>query len=161
MDIQGLLNYAYFYLKFRPRTKRELERYLLKKIKTRHWSQDDVKRALQELEEEGLINDGEFVDWFVSERSRHKPKSAFVLRGELVRYGVPKDTIDRYFEEHELDEAALAEEALRKAWRRFAALPSDEQFKRAVSFLARRGFSFEVSKKTIEKITKKEYNSSY
>ena len=54
-DLQTLLNYAYFFLKFRPRTKKEVRAYLLKKIKKRHWSTDDVEKAIKQLEEQNKI----------------------------------------------------------------------------------------------------------
>ncbi len=155
-DIRGLLNYAYFYLKFRPRSEHEVTAYLLKKIKTRHWSQDHVAQAIQRLKDEGLVNDEVFVSWFVEQRNRSKPKSAYVLRGELARFGIAKSVTDAYFELHIPDEDKLAAEALRTKWRRFAGLTYTEQVKKAASFLARRGFSYEISKKAIEKMREKE-----
>src|SRR3989344_6971885 len=117
-DLQILLNYAYFYLKFRPRTKKEVHDYLLKKIKKRHWSTDDVDEAIKQLEEQNLINDREFVKWFVEQRIIGKPKGKFVLKAELLRFGIPKELIDGYLEEHPLEEEDLAFRALKSKWNR-------------------------------------------
>jgi len=155
-DIHGLLNLAYFYLKFRPRTRAEVRTYLLKKIKNRFWSETHVELVLQKLEEQGFINDKEFVVWFVRGRTNAKQKSEFILRQELVRFGVAKETINAYFEEHELDEDHLAEAALEGKWRRFSEFDKKERFEKAASFLSRRGFSFDLIKKTIEKMEEKE-----
>ena len=151
-DIQLLLNRAYFYLKFRPRTKKEVRDYLYKKIKSRYWSQDDAEKVIKILEGEGLLNDEEFTRWFVEQRNILKPKSVFALKQELIRFGVSKDLIERYFETNELNEEKLAEEALSKRWRIFLDLDKKKRFEKAASFLARRGFSFEVIKKTISKM---------
>ena len=151
-DIQVLLNYAYFYLKFRPRSKKEVQDYLLKKIKKRHWSTDDVENAIKQLEERSLINDKEFVKWFVEQRIRGKPKGKFVLKAELLRFGVPKELIDVYLEEHPLEEEDLAFRALKSKWQRFKNLPKQDRFGKSAAFLARRGFPFDIIRKTFEKI---------
>lgn len=151
-DLQILLNYAYFYLKFRPRTKKEMRDYLYKKIKKRHFSQDDVDEVIADLEERGLIDDKEFVRWFIEQRAIGKPKGRFVLKGELLRLGIPKDLIDQHLEEYPLEEEDLALQALKSKWQRFKSFPRKERFEKSAAFLARRGFSFDIIRKIIEKI---------
>jgi len=155
-DIQELLNYAYFYLKFRPRTKREMELYLLKKIQKRFWSQGHVKQAIAKLEEQNFLNDKAFIEWYVEQRNRAKPKSEFVLHAELLKYGAQKEDIDRFFEEYAVDEDVLAVRALERKWMNMRSLSREERFKKSYSFLARRGFSYDTIKKTIEKAEEKE-----
>lgn len=154
-DLQTLLNYAYFYLKFRPRSKKEIRDYLNKKTEKRHWSRDLVEKAIKDLEEQNLINDKEFVRWFVEQRNRAKPKSQFVLKGELLRFGIAKELIDEYFSNHEQPEDELALQALQSRWRRFQTLPKKERFEKSAAFLARRGFNFDIVKKTIKKLEDK------
>ena len=153
-DIQNLLNYAYFYLKFRPRSKKEVQDYLLKKIKKRHWSTDDVEKVIKQLEELNFINDKEFVKWFVEQRNRGKPKGGFVLKGELLRFGIDKELIDLYLLENPLEEEDLAFRALKSKWQRFKNLSQKERFEKSAAFLSRRGFSFDIIRKTIEKMHK-------
>lgn len=154
-DLQSLLNYAYFYLKFRPRTKKEVRNYLYKKIEKRHFSRDVADQAIVDLEEQGLVDDKKFVEWFVEQRNRAKPKSQFVLKGELLRFGIAKELIDEYFSTHEQPEEELAIKALQSRWHRFQSLPKKERFEKAATFLARRGFAFDIVKKTIEKLEEK------
>lgn len=151
-DLQNLLNYAYFYLKFRPRTKKEVRDYLQKKIVKRHWSRDSVEEVIKQLEEQNFINDKEFIDWFVKQRNTSKPKSQFVLKGELLRYSVPKDLIDNYFAEKPQEEEELALKALKSKWNRFQKLDKKARFEKSASFLARRGFSFDLIRKTVERM---------
>jgi len=151
-DLQPLLQKAFFYLKFRPRTKGELENYLLKKIKTTHWSSDDVKRIIVHLEELEFIDDKKFIQWFVEQRSLLKPKSEFALKRELFQHGVNKSMIDEYFSANPLDEEDLAFKTLQNRWQRFQRLNKMERFKKASQFLMRRGFGFDIVKKTIEKL---------
>ena len=151
-DLQILLNYAYFYLKFRPRTKKEVHDYLLKKIKKRHWSTGDVDEAIKQLEERSLINDKEFVRWFVEQRARGKPKGRFVLKAELLRLGIAKELIDQHLEENPLKEEDLAFAALKSKWQRFKNLTPKARFEKSAAFLLRRGFSFEIIKQTIYRL---------
>ncbi len=151
-DFQKLLNHAYFFLKFRPRTRKELENYLNKKIQKRHWSQDDVKKIIQHLEELDLVNDKNFVKWFVEQRLLLKPKSEFALKQELLKHGTSKEIIDEYFSSYSLNEEELAEKVLRERWRLYKNLDKRKRFEKAAGFLLRRGFNFDISRQTIRKL---------
>ncbi|OGK24092.1 hypothetical protein A3F58_04105 [Candidatus Roizmanbacteria bacterium RIFCSPHIGHO2_12_FULL_37_9b] len=151
-DLQTLLNYAYFFLKFRPRTQKEMQDYLYKKIKKRHFSRDDVDKAIKNLEEQGHIDDKAFVEWFVEQRARSKPKGRFVLKAELLRLGIEKDLIDQHLEENPLAEEDLALQALKSKWHQFKNLPAKERFEKSAAFLARRGFPFDIIRETIVKL---------
>lgn len=151
-ELQDLFNYAYFYLKFRPRTKKEVQKYLYKKIEKRHFSRDDVDKVISDLEEQGLIDDKKFTSWFIEQRARSKPKGQFVLKSELLRLGIAKELIDQYLEEYPPQEESLALRALQSKWPRFTSLSRKERFEKAAAFLMRRGFPFDVIRKTIEKL---------
>lgn len=149
-DFQKLLNYAYFFLKFRPRTRKEIKIYLNKKIQKHHWSQDDVKKVIQHLENIELINDKNFIKWFVEQRTIIKPKGTRVLRQELLKHGLEKEMIDEYFSSYSMDEEQLAEKTLQERWQRFKNLDKRKRFEKAAGFLLRRGFSFDIAKTTIK-----------
>ncbi|NTU73006.1 hypothetical protein HGB07_02400 [Candidatus Roizmanbacteria bacterium] len=144
-----ILNKAYFYLKFRPRTIAETRRYLLEKSELYHWAPSEIKEALQYLLEEKYLDDAAFVAWFVESRQRTKPKSVKVLQKELKRYGADTEAVGQYFLSHESDEWAAASKALVSRWSRYRPLSPPDRFKKAASFLSRRGFSYDVIKKTI------------
>jgi len=155
-DFGKLLNYAYFFLKFRPRSKKEIENYLYKKIQKRHWSRDDVKKVIKHLESLDLINDKKFVKWFVGERILLKPKSTFALKQELLKHGVEKELIDEYFFSNSVNEEELAEKILRNRWNRYKNLNRQKRFEKTASFLMRRGFNFDIVRKTINKLLDEE-----
>lgn len=151
-DLSYLLNQAYFFLKFRPRTKKEVKNYLLKKIKNRHFSEAEVEKVIKKLEEENLINDQEFISWFVEQRKVGKPKGQFLLRKELQQLGAAEELVERYFLEHPFNEEEAALKALLPKWSRLKNLPLEKCFQKAVNFLLRRGFSYEVAKKTFQSL---------
>ncbi|OGK15827.1 hypothetical protein A2774_05830 [Candidatus Roizmanbacteria bacterium RIFCSPHIGHO2_01_FULL_39_12c] len=155
-DLQELFNKAYFYLKFRPRTKKEMQKYLYKKIQKRHFSRIDADKVIADLEEQGLIDDQAFVEWFVEQRARGKPKGGFVLKGELLRLGISKELIDKYLQNNPLDEEKLAFQALKSKWHLFKHLPKKERFEKSAAFLFRRGFSFDTIRSAIRKMEETE-----
>lgn len=154
-DLQSLLNSAYFYLKFRLRSEKEVRDYLYKKIKKRHFSRDDADEVIKKLKDQNFINDKEFIRWFVELRNKSKPKSVFVLKGELLRFGIAKELIEEYFMNNEQDDTGLALKALTSRWKRYGSLSKEKRFQKAVSFLGRRGFSFEIIRKIIDKMEEK------
>jgi len=155
-DLLSLLNKAYFFLKFRPRSEKEVRDYLYKKIKSKHWSRDDADKVLKELKGEDLIDDQKFVDWFVRNRTTLKPKGQRLLTRELKQKGISDDLIEKYFSENTVDEESLALKILEKRWPRYRNLDSRSRFEKAARFLMSRGFSFDLTKKTIEDLTNKE-----
>lgn len=151
-DIQSALNSAYYFLKFRPRTKTEVERNLKKKGEKYHWSESVIQKTLTHLEEVKMINDHDFIEWFVSQRNKTKQKSNFALRNELMKHGIAKDLLDEYFAEHNQDEEELGYQALQKKWTRFKHFDKPTRFKKSATFLASRGFSFEIIKKAMQRL---------
>lgn len=155
-DLQPLLQKAFFYLKFRPRTKKEIENYLLKKIKTTHWSTDDIQQIITHLEELDFINDKKFVEIYIENRNILKPKGQRVLVQELIKLGINKEIIDEYFSKTEIDEEEMALQILTRRWSRYKNLDKHKRFEKAASFLMSRGFGFDIVKKAINKFEEKQ-----
>lgn len=151
-DLHTLLNKAYFYLKFRPRSEKEIRDYLYKKIKSKHWSRDDAEEVIEELKKEGLIDDKKFIDLYVRDRTALKPKGKMLLIRELKQKGINEELIEEYFSINKIDEEKLALQILQKRWSRFKSLDSKKRFEKTARFLVSRGFSFDICKKTIEKL---------
>lgn len=149
-QIHQALSGAYFFLKFRPRSEKEIREYLIKKAEKFHWKSTVVEAAISSLKEQNYINDDEFVEWFVYHRKLSKPKSAYALKNELHRFGVDRDNVSEYFEQNPIDEEKLALAALQKRWPRYQNLDKKEQFQKAAAFLSRRGFNFDIIKKCID-----------
>lgn len=152
-DLIPLINKAYFFLKFRPRSEKEVRDYLYKKIKSKHWSRDDAETVMDELKKEELIDDKKFVDWFVRSRTTLKPKGQRMLVRELKLKGIDDELIEKFFLENSLDEEKLAFQILEKRWPRFKNLDSKKRFEKSARFLMSRGFSFDLAKKIINQLS--------
>lgn len=146
------LNWAYFYLKFRPRTEQEMVKYLERK--KNNFNSETIEKVIVHLKEQGYVDDEKFIKLFISQRNKLKPKSAFALSLELQKLGVNRELIDEYFQENPQDETNLAYAALQNRINSFSRLDSKTRYKKAVSFLLRRGFSYDIAKKTYEKAFK-------
>ena len=155
-DLLPLLNKAYFYLKFRPRSEKEVREYLYNKVKTTHWSHEAANKIIEKLKEQELIDDKKFIDWFVRNRTTLKPKGEKILRLELLQKGISKELLDNFFSKNIVDEESLALQILEKRWSRYKNVAPQKRFEKAGRFLLSRGFNYDICKKTIEYLTNKE-----
>lgn len=137
------------YLKFRRRSEKEVFVFLKKIIDKKGFSEIDPWIIVNQLKDWGLVNDEEFVEWFVSSRKKLKPKGKKLIIQELKQKGIDQKTIDRYFSQNKFDEVELATSLMRKysyRWQNLTGLKKKEKISR---FLLSRGFSFETVKKMI------------
>ena len=148
-DLIPLLNIAFFYLKFRPRTIKETREHLYKKVRTTHWSHEAVDKVIDHLIELKFLDDRAFIDFLVRSRTATKVKGVYAIKQELYRFGVDKELIDEYFANTEINEEELAKKALTRRWEIIKALPKQKRFEKAFSYLRSRGFNYDVSKKVI------------
>ena len=147
MSTEKALSLAYFFLKFRARTEKEIERYLEKKSLRFHFDEKLIQETIKQLKEQGYVDDKKFVGMYVKDRTLLKPRSTFLLKRELAHLGIEKDLIEEYFSQHETDDSALALKTLNG--RKTSLLRQDEKtrFKKAISYLLRKGFTYDVAKK--------------
>jgi len=146
---EKLLQKCYRYLSARNRSEKEMRDYLKKKIQRFKLDNPEelIEKIIQELKEKNLIDDKKFINWWVEQRSYFKPKGLFVLKQELLQKGINRDLINQVLEENKIDELELAKTALRKKARVLKGLKKEERYQKAISFLMRRGFSFETANK--------------
>lgn len=135
--VKKLLDKAYRFLSFRPRSEKEIKNYLKKKK-----APDKIaQKIIDELKKQKLIDDLEFAYWWVEQRNTFRPKGKIALQVELRQKGVDREIAQRVIDET-VDEFALAKKVFQK--------------KKAPALLARRGFSWATIKKVLDKSAKKE-----
>lgn len=148
-QILSALNKCYFFLKFRPRSKKEMIDYLQKKARRFKWPESTIVRTIGQLEEGGLIDDKKFIEWFVNQKIARKPKSKFLIQKELQRFGIDKFLVEDFFANNLLDEEAWVREILDRKWNSWSGLDKRKRFGKAAKLLQRKGFSYGLIKKTI------------
>lgn len=143
-------------LSHRARTRTELRRRLRRK----GFGPARIDPCLDRLEDKGLLDDESVAASFVRDRLRHRPRGRAALSRELRAKGVDRDvvdrTIDRVFDDEEVDDRALAESVAERWVARQsrttldALVARDRREERArarrrlVGYLSRRGFRGDV-----------------
>jgi len=145
-EIGKSLDRVYRFLSYRPRSEKEIRDYLRKK----EVEEKIVEKVVSKVKKLGYVDDLEFVRWWVEQRSTFRPRGKHVLTIELRQKGVAPEIIDQVLGES-IDEVPLAQKAIQKKINEYLKLPPRQSRQKIVTYLQRRGFSWE----TIEKILNK------
>jgi regulatory protein len=136
-------------LALRARSARELRRQLLRKGEPA----EQVDAAIDRLQATGFLDDGAFARQFARAKAVGAGMSRRRIQQELGRRGVAReigdDAIADVFEEEQLDEATVVEQAARKKLRSLAGLDVDTRKRRLFAFLARRGYNLDDIKRVV------------
>lgn len=101
---QRLYGSALRLLSYRARSRHEVSKYLEGKIRKSNRHIDErleiAERVLNDLEEEKLIDDKAFTEWWIESSLRTRARSRSFLRHELRQKGVAQDLVDLCLEEN-------------------------------------------------------------
>jgi len=145
------LENCYRFLSIRSRSEKEVKDYLVKK----NAPAEIITEIIKQLKEHKFLNDEEFARSWVSSRARLKPKGKSLLKIELKQKGISPDLIDKVLSESvdELpDELTQAIKIIEKRIEKLKGQPKQVIYQKIGGFLARRGFSFALSKKAIDSL---------
>ncbi|HKJ26641.1 MAG TPA: RecX family transcriptional regulator [Anaerolineales bacterium] len=145
-NVEVALQRALNFLSYRPRSEEEVRRNLVK----HGYDEPVIEEILSRLRRGGLVNDENFAELWVENRSEFRPRGSRMLRYELRRKGVSDKAIAGALEE--LDEDDLALKAARKKARRYRDLEWMDFRKKMSGFLARRGFHYGIISNVVPKI---------
>ena len=169
------------FLTIRPRSEKETRDYLKKKIKKYFANkvrienlklgekeESLINETIKRLKKNGFINDLEFSYWFVKQRISFRPRGKRGLGMELRQKGISGEMIDQILNDSSLYSIKVEEKAVRKvaekAFKQLTGSKVDKGRKldnyklkqRLYGRLVSRGFSFEMIKKVVDEILKKE-----
>jgi regulatory protein len=134
------------FLSYRIRSEAEVRTHLVKA----DIEPELIDQAVERLNRSGLLNDQQFAENWVENRSEFRPRSRRALTYELKQKGIPEETINAAVEE--LDEQHMAYLAAQKKAKKYYSLDWPEFKQKMYAFLARRGFSYEVSAPIVTRI---------
>jgi regulatory protein len=144
---------ALHFLDFRPRSCAEVK----KNLEKHGYEADVIEAVLEHLERSGLINDGQFAQAWVDNRSEFRPRGRRALSMELRQKGLDDGAIEAALSE--LDEDSLAIQAARKQARKLHGLPKPDFRRKLAGFLARRGFGYGVIEPVLERVWQETMNN--
>ncbi len=142
---------AIAWLAARPRTAKELERYLAHK----GWDEDTIRETIDRCHEQGYIDDLKLAIAVIEHRMGRQKMGRLRVISELRQRGVNSEWIEealRRFEEN--DEEEEWERAMAVARKKWASRYKnrEEQKRRTGMYLLRRGFESELVIKILEKL---------
>ncbi len=105
--------------------------------------------VLSRLIEYGFLNDEEYTRLFLISRIQNKPRSLFMIKQELRAKGIDQDVIEKVFSKETTSDRDLVVKLLMKKFK--YKNPLDLKDKKLLSFLQRKGFSWDNIKQGIEK----------
>lgn len=140
---------AIYYLTRRPRSIREVRDNLRKKKAT----EEVITGVIDKLITQKFLNDEVFALWWREQRTRNRAKSDRVIKMELILKGVDKEIIEKVLaitDEVFTTDSEKAKQLLEKRLPKVAHLTKQEQFQKLAGYLGRRGFDYDVIKRTID-----------
>lgn len=126
------------FLRYRPRSRAEVERYLQRK----RFAEEVITRVMTRLQDAGYLDDEAFARFWVENRQHFRPRSRRALSVELRRKGVEQDIVHEVVSEQDDEEAAW--QAVEARLSRWSALSQEQLLRKLGDFLARRGFHYET-----------------
>lgn len=127
------------------------EAEVVQKLENEGFDSNTIERVIEELKSLGYINDRLYVQKFIFDRSKLKPKSKKLLKYELINKGIKEEVIDEILSDWKVDESAVAEGLVRKKFGKYN-LNDEKIIKKVYSFLQHRGFSYELASRVIKKL---------
>lgn len=158
-EVGKLVEKVYGLLNVRYRSEKEIRDYMRnlsfkRKIKDKDELSEVVVEALiEKLKKRDLINDLRFAKEWIEARRKSKQKGINALKSELFQKGINREIVDEVLSAENSDassEETLAKDALEKKMRIWKNLPEMEFKQKALSFLMRKGFNYDLAKQVVE-----------
>jgi regulatory protein len=134
------------FLNYRQRSQAEVERNL----REHKFPAEVIEGVIERLSRSGVLNDDRFAQVWVENRSEFRPRGGNLLRMELRQRGLQEEAIENALQG--IDEDDLAYQAGLKQARKLKSLDGIQFRKKMYSFLARRGFNYEIISPVVERI---------
>jgi regulatory protein len=137
------------FLSYRPRSIAEVKRRLTEK----GFDLSAVDEVVDRLQRAGLLNDKEFVRFWLENRDTFKPRSRRALRYELRQKGVADSAINGILTDYDDNDAAYRA-ALSQAQKLARRYDSDTLRSKLLAFLSRRGFVYMIAREAVDEVLK-------
>jgi regulatory protein len=141
-SLQDCLDAAYYYLSYRPRSEGEIKQWLHK----RGFPNELAARTIARLKEQNLSNDLAFAQFWKDDRLSFRPKSKRLIQRELRDKKVDAEIVAQVTQD--IDDEEIAYKLGSSRLPSLAHLDYPTFYRRLSSYLAYRGFSYEVIKRT-------------
>ena len=123
---------------------------LRRKLMRKGYVEPAAQAVVDRLVENGLIDDARYAER-VAQGQLNKAVGAYAVRRKLMAKRLPEEAIEAAMEDFDSEQQAHAcQEAARKLWRKYVALPRREGRAKLSQALARRGFSWDAISRAVD-----------
>ncbi|GGG11788.1 regulatory protein RecX [Paenibacillus abyssi] len=145
---QNAYTLALAYLGMKPRTRKEIERYLIRK----EIAPEVIEQVANRLEAEHTIDDGDYAKRFAEQRLRNHLKGRLSIKQELLQRGVSKSQAAEAISE--LDEDFELEAAVRAGGKKWPFIKGEtrDRIRKLTMFLMRRGYPGGVVREAVKQV---------
>jgi regulatory protein len=149
---------AYTYLGKRLHSVYELKT----KLRQKKYDKDLIQAAIDDLQNAGLLDDMKFAEMYSDEKLRLKLWGKTKLKSELMKKGISSAIIASVLESNFPDASEEIDNATRLVKKKYDQLKNrnmehQKLVKRLYNFLISKGYSYDVSRQAIEKITNQSF----
>ena len=145
-SLQDCLDAAYYYLSYRPRSEGEIRQWLRK----RGFTDEVTEAAIAKLREQNLTDDLAFAQFWKDNRLSFRPKSRRSIEKELRVKKVASEIIEQVT--NDIDDDQIAYKLGSSRLPSLAHLDYPNFRRRLSSYLAYRGFGYEVIRDTVARL---------
>jgi regulatory protein len=145
-SLQDCLDTAYRYLSYRPRSEGEIRQ----RLRRRGFANEVVEAVIAKLREQNLSDDFAFAQFWKDNRLSFRPKSKRLIKKELRDKKVAAQTIEQVTED--IDDEEIAYRLGSGRLPTLAHLDYPDFYRRLSSYLAYRGFNYEVIRDTVARL---------
>lgn len=164
-EVGKLMERMYRWFSLRQHSEKEVRNYFRVKnqesrIKGKEQiSQLAIDALIENLKKKDMVNDLEFAKAWTEARRSSKQKGIRAIKAELFQKGIDKEIIEEALRladarSGQVSEEDLAKLALEKKMRSWKNLDPQKFRQKAIEFLLRKGFEYNVAKEAVEKTAK-------
>jgi regulatory protein len=151
-SLQDCLDAAYYYLSYRPRSEGEIRQWLHK----RGFPNELTEKTIARLREQKLSDDLAFAQFWKDNRLSFRPKSKRLIERELGDKRVDAEIIEQVTKD--IDDEEIAHKLGSSRLGSLAHLDYPDFYRRLSSYLAYRGFSYQVIRDTAARLWREKEN---
>ena len=151
-SLQRCLHAAYRYLSYRPRSEAEIRH----RLHQRGFADDLTEKAIAKLKEQNVSDDFGFAQFWKDNRLSFRPKSKRLIKKELRDKKVSSEIIDQVTKD--IDDEEIAYRLGSSRLPALAHLDYPNFYRRLSSYLAYRGFSYQVIRGTVARLWREKEN---
>jgi len=151
---RDVMQRALEFISYKPRTTMETRN----KLQNAGFDDLLIEKTISYLVDNGILNDEDYANRWVEERSRIKPRSRRMLIHELRVKGISGELIQSAVED--VDDFQSAYEIAEKRLYRFENLDKFDFRNKLGNYLAGKGFSYDVISETTQKLWKQMHSST-